>query len=268
VIFEIIQYTGTGLVSVPVSFVMFRVVQFRNAIRRGKDMHEFKAHTRRDMYGPHVMNYCDVCRQGSKAWIHSQSKSIAPESLDRDKQLRSLERDDIKWRFENDPEWVKVFGEEYDQKTFYPIPQFHNGECGGALDSCPRCNWEYEQQKVEAEAKRYHRQMEITTGKRDAADSDNKHAEMEIKEYEDFMWTIWNTIHGPDEALSEFQDILDELGMIKRPHVRDNIKKLDVFERLNFCLATPDKRWNRREEVWHNEKKKRKDRERYRYDHY
>lgn len=276
-IYEILQYTGTGLTSVPVSYVVFRVVQFRNAIRRGKDMHEFKAHRRRDMYGLHVMSYCDVCNQGPNAWIHSQSKSIVPakSTESQDSRLRNLERDDIKWRFENDPEWVKVFGEEYDPRTFYPIPQFHNGECGGALDSCPRCNWEADQREAEAKQKRRDREKEMYVSNRKALakketekESNSGAVKAEIGMYESILRDIWLTVDDFDTADEEFEDVENELGMHRNPTVRDTVKNLNAFKRLTFCLRCTERktnmtRWKRREEVWDTEKKRRQDNERY-----
>jgi hypothetical protein len=241
------------------AYVTFRAMQFRNTIMRGKETHEFKAHIRRDVYGPHTMKWCTVCKQGPKAWIHTP-----PSDKDDTKtSLLELETADIKWRFENDPEWVKVFGGEYDPKTFREIPKFHNGECGGPNDSCERCAWEADEAEAKAKEERKRREKMRYADQTYAKSSKAKLDQEECNGYEDILWTLWNTCHDPEEAKEEFDDLQDEIGMLKNNQLRQKIKELDVYKRLTWCLATPEKYWKRREEAWQNRLKQLRDRDRY-----
>lgn len=268
-ILDLLSYTGSALAAGPVAYITYRAFQFRNAIVAGKEIHKFKPHIRRDMHGPHTMGWCDVCKQGRRAWVHGSRSVSDSEELSTGAKILELERAEIKWRFANDQDWVKIFGEEYDPKTFDEIPKYHNGECGGPHDSCERCAWEADREEDAKKQKRKEQWAEINQVEKETKVSAEQEIARETKEYADVLWTIWNTVHGPDEALSEYRDIADELGMLKNHQVRDRVKKLGIWQRLEFCLASPDKHWNRREEHWHNEKKRRKDRDRYRdYDYY
>jgi hypothetical protein len=249
-LYEAIYYAGTGLVSVPAYLLLFRAVQFRRVTKSGKLPHEFDAHIRKDMHGPHIMRWCDVCQQGAKAWIHevySDSDSVG--EMYPSSKIILLERDDIKWRFANDLEWVKVFGRDYDPKTFQPIPQHHNGECGGPNDSCERCAWEADQKEAD---KYIARSDNISVKQAETAE--------EVAAYEEILNIVWNTVHDVDTAYEEFEDITNELGMLTDAGVRGRVQGLNAWDRLSFCLSTKEryKRWHRREEIWHNEKKRRR----------
>lgn len=230
--------------------------------KKNHNPHVFDAHIRKDIGT--ITNFCDVCNKYRGNWIHVDQDEVNLIEKKNERKLLELERADIKWRFSNDPEWVKVFGDEYDPKTFEPIPLFHNGECGGALDSCPRCNWEFNQKDSAEDAKRYYVDFEKSQKRKQASAAEARLTEEEAEGYSAILWTLWNTVHDFEEAQEEWEDLRDEIGMLKNDDLRKKVKGREVFERLTFCLAKPEQRWNRREEVWQNELKRRRDNERYR----
>lgn len=271
VISEILEYTTTGIVTVPVSYITFRAFQFRNTIQRGKEMHAFTPHIRRDMHmGRVTMKWCDVCRQGRKAWIHTHSSGHGEEPIGEPNRLHELEREDTKWRFENDPDWVKVFGHEFDPDTFERIPQFHNGECGGPHDSCERCNWEKDQEERKAKAERKKIEAKSYTEKRNSQDQRNVKYKESVTHYLNELWTIWNTVHEPADALEAFEELNDDLGMEKNQAVTREVKSNSAWKRINFCIhhKDADTVWRRRMEAWDVEIRRQQSYSRSRYDYY
>lgn len=265
---ETIMALGSASVVGPMCVrVMWRVYGFKRAIDRGHDRHLFEPHIRRDITGKWETKICDVCRQGPKAWIHKDrpSSDAAEGNYTSSAKILELETDDIKWRFEHDPEWVKVFGEEYDPKTFREIPKFHNGECGGPNDSCERCAWEADQEDERREKQHLEWKKEDAAKKRHSEEAERNLMREELKAYEDILWTLWNTCHSPDEALEEFRDLEDEIGMLKNSLLRKKIKSLDVFVQVHWCLRDSGKIWKRREEDW---EKRRVELERRRHSRY
>lgn len=267
---ELIVYGGGGSLAVPFGYMCMQLRNTRLLIKAGIKAHIFEPYIRRDMHGKHVMKWCDVCGKRANSWIHTNRKSSdAAEGnyLDRTKIFR-LEIEETKWRFANDPEWVQVFGHEFDPETFERIPQFHNGECGGALDSCERCNWEYDQKKFTEEAEHRAFLAEKAKEERLFAQEVEETVERTVHTYLVFLWTIWNTVHEVEQATVEFVDLGDEIGLLENDSVRKRIKNSDVFLRLRYCLAS-DERWPRREEVWQDkrrqDKKERDRRNRYPY---
>lgn len=266
-ILEIISYTGPALLVGPVTYITYRAFQFRNTISRGKVMHTFKPHIRRDVYGPHTMNWCDVCKLRKKAWIHyPEHDKDDDHPVSTGARIRQLEQAEIKWRFENDPEWVKVFGEEYDPKTFEEIPKFHNGECGGPHDSCERCAWEADQAQLAKEKDRTAHDKSYYDNKRNTQEKANALLAAELKGYREILWDLWESTLDKDEVKEEWDELLDEIGMLKNDELRRKIKDLEVFKRLNYLMYDHEERkWNRREEVW--QAKVKRDRSN-RYDYY
>lgn len=262
---EFIDYGVATVLVGPLSFILWRINQFRSARRRGKTPHIFEPHIRKDMqYGKRVMKWCDICQQGPKAFIHTNRKSSdAAEGNYLDyKELGKLEQADIRYRFANDPEWVQVFGHEYDPITFLFIPQSHNGECGGPHDSCERCN--YEDDLAKRKDKEEMAEVRAKLAQQDKAN--RKLTAEELKGYESILWDIWNTMPGPEEAHEEFIDIRSDIGMLKNASLRESILALDVFKRLDYCLIEKKDyplTWHRREEAWVNQKKRVADRKRY-----
>lgn len=230
--------------------------------RKGYKKHKFRPHIRKDMHGPEVMNFCDVCNAYKGNWIHLRDdegeievRDPEEDAIIRDNKIRSLEAQNIRWRFANDPDWVKVFGEGYDPETGDPIPQFHNGECGGPHDSCERCNWEFDQAEKEAEEKARVEEKKKAEEKAAEKQKVSKLDQEEIDGYESILWTLWNTTHEYKHAKEEWEELLDEIGMLKNDNVRVAVKKLDVFKRLHYILVSvdngnADKYWRRREETW------------------
>lgn len=248
----------------PFSYLAWRFAQVRKAERKGIDFHTFDAHIRKDYGSPEVMRWCDVCNQGRKALIHIQSPVPVESRTGRfdPNKLRELERVEIRHRFESDPEWVQVFGHEYDPDTFRPIPQFHNGECGGPHDSCERCSWERDQTNIARTT-----ELRKSKAETDARMSAEKKLTLEeYKGYQEILWAIWNTLHHPGEAYEEFTDIRSDIGMLKNASLRKDILSSDIFKRLDYCLITQKEHplaWHRREEVWVTEEKRKADRRRY-----
>lgn len=231
-----------------------RFPAYLNARRKHKP-HEFKRHRREDTR--EWINACDTCFHREMNWIHTNRDELDNDNPKKsiEKSILELELDDIKWRFANDPEWVKVFGEEYDPKTFQPIPQFHNGECGGPNDSCERCAWEADQKEA-AEAQERHKK--ISEGHKTDKSKTQARADL-ANEYLKLMWTVWNTVHDPDLAQEEWEDIRDDILMEKDSLLRDALKKHDVWKRLDYCLiGTKEfrKRWKTREDTWHSYQKR------------
>jgi hypothetical protein len=234
----------------------WRLPAYWHALYKGYHKHEFQGHVRKDIGT--VMNWCNVCKHREKNWIHPQKITDAAEldaPVGKPSKLLELETADIKWRFENDAEWVKVFGEEYDPKTFQPIPQFHNGECGGPNDSCERCAWEADQKEA---AETQERHKKISEGHKTDKSKTQARADL-ANEYLKLMWTVWNTVHNPDLAQEEWEDIRDDILMEKDSLLRDALKKHDVWKRLDYCLiGTKEfrKRWKTREDTWHSYQKR------------
>lgn len=245
---------GADFLLAPIRFPTYALMR-----RKGYKRHEFVAHIRRDIGT--VTNYCDTCNAHRRNWIHIRPETDGaamddPGSVEaaRKVALYTLETEDIKWRFANDPEWVAVFGEEYDRTTGEPIPQFHNGTCGGPHDDCDRCNWEYEQQERKAVNQKYFE-------KRVKNEKEDTLFQEELEGYIDILWTIWNTCHDPEDAFDEFEDITDELGMLKNARLRDKVKDSEPYKRLVHCVSDTDhKRWKRREEYWYRKVKSQKQR--------
>jgi len=188
----------------PFTYMLWRINQFRSAMHRGKVPHLFDPHVRKDMHGAHVTKWCDVCQQGPKAFIHTNRKSSdAAEGNYLDyAELGKLEQDDIRYRFAHDPEWVQVFGHEYDPMTFRLIPQAHNGECGGPHDSCERCN--YEDELAKRKDKEEMAEVRAKLAQQDKANADQ--AKTEAEAYVNILWTLWNTESDPDFAEEDFED--------------------------------------------------------------
>lgn len=243
----------------PVAYVGWRAEQVLKLRKKGIGYHDFDPHIRRDMHGKHEMNWCDLCYKGRKAWIHDKPpKPELAHEYDRWEKLRGLETADIKWRFENDPKWVQVFGGDYDPITFQEIPQSHNGECGGPLDSCPRCNWEAEKRDREAEESRKKRQRLEYQNRAREKDSVSNLEQEEIRGYEEILWNLWDSYASPEDAKEDFEDLRNEIGMLKSYKVRDAVQNREAWKRLYFCLVkTKDYAsvWVRREEAWRKEKK-------------
>lgn len=263
-ILDILSYTGSALMVGPVSYITYRVFQFRNAaVVHGRDRHDFKAHIRRDMYGPHTVNWCDVCKQGRKAWIHHQSHE--EKSLSTEARILELEREEIKWRFENDPGWVKIFGHEYDPKTFDEIPKFHNGECGGPNDSCERCAWEADQREAEKKERRRKQEQALYAEKHTTNEKSADLLKQEMRGYLEILRDIWDDLDGFQDAHEEWEDIRNEIGMLKNDRLRRDIKDKEPFKRLAYFFDENRKlNWNRREEIWQDKLK----RDRRNYDQY
>lgn len=247
---------GADFLLAPIRFPTYALMR-----RKGYTRHKFVAHIRRDIGT--ITNYCDKCNAHRRNWIHIRPETDGaalddPGSVEasRNIALYTLETEDIKWRFANDPEWVAVFGDEYDPKTGEPIPQFHNGECGGPHDSCERCAWEADQKEAEEKRDMERRNMEYYAEKRNASDAEKKLNQQEIDGYIDILWTIWNTCHDHLDALDEFEDIQDELGMMKHHVIRDKVRESEPYKRIIHCLnAKESVRWKRREEYWHRKVK-------------
>jgi hypothetical protein len=258
-ILEIVSATGPALMGGVSGDVMHRAIQFKRVVRKGVGMHAFEPKVIRDDWRKIQTRWCKTCNFPKRAWIHDVYSG--DELLSLDSRILELEREDVKWRFANDPEWVQVFGHEFDPKTFKRIPQMHNGECGGPHDSCPLCNWEREQKKLELNEKR----------RKDNALrlADEKHRDhvnrQEVKQFADLLWTLWNTTHDSEYALEEWEDLRDEIGMLASDVTRRAIKDSEIFKRISYVLQAdnPGKQWKRREEVWAG--KLRRERESRRY---
>jgi hypothetical protein len=251
VILELAEIACATLAGARVSRVVIRSFQLRNDVMRGKQTHEFEAKVVRDIHMGRVKTrFCDVCNRPRKAYIHFPKRDEpVPELTDAVKiqnRIHRLELADVEWRFQNDPEWVKVFGHEYDPETFERIPE-HNGECGGPHDSCPRCAWEADKRDREESRKRQEAKEKSTR-------EDKERREQEAKVYIDLLWTIWNTVHSPEDAVEEFSDLEGEIGMLKSDAVRREIKTSDIYPRLDFLFSSKDyaNRWHKREELWAN----------------
>ena len=247
---------GPGFLTGPI-----RIPTYLRMRHKGYTKHKFRPHIRKDMHGPEVMNFCDLCNAYKGNWIHLRNDEGEIEIYDPNEdaivlenKIKSLESQDIKWRFDHDPEWVEVFGSEYDRATGERIPQFHNGTCGGPHDDCDRCNWEYDQQERKAVNQKYFE-------KRVKNEKEDTLFQEELEGYIDILWTIWNTCHDPEDAFDEFEDITDELGMLKNARLRDKVKDSEPYKRLVHCVSDTDhKRWKRREEYWYRKVKSQKQR--------
>jgi hypothetical protein len=260
---EFIDYGAATVLVGPLSYILWRINQFRSAMRRGKTPHIFEPHIRRDMHGKHAMKWCDVCHQGPKAFIHTNRKSSdAAEGNYLDyKELGKLEQADIRYRFANDPEWVQVFGHEYDPITFLLIPQSHNGECGGPHDSCERCN--YEDEIAKRKDKEEMAEVRAKLAQQDKANADQAFAEAET--YVGILLTLWNTESDPDFAEEDFEDLNNELGMLKNQIIRINVEKHDAWQRIRYCLVQENgkSRWPKRERMWAEYQRRQKENRRY-----
>lgn len=240
----------------------FRVPQYVVTRVSGVERHQFRHHVRKDIGT--VTNFCDKCNAWKGNWIHFRDDegeiSVYDPDEDatlRESKIRKLEVENTKWRFANDPEWVAVFGSEYDPETFERIPQFHNGECGGPHDSCERCNWEKASaDKAEAEAKKKHHleEQKIFVKKENVSEQSSQLLLEELKGYESILWNIWNTAHNLEDAQEEWVDIRDDIGMLKDEALRSKIKRLGIFSRLEYFLRgeANTHNWSRREEAWRN----------------
>lgn len=240
---------GPAFLSAPL-----RIPTYFNKRLRGYERHKFRPHIRKDIGT--ALNSCDVCWAKKGNWIHfrddeGEIKVYDPEeeAILRDNKIRSLEAQSVRWRFAHDPDWVKIFGDDYDLETGNPIPQFHNGECGGPNDSCERCNWEADQAEKEAEEKAKAQEKKRAAKKQEVSKLDHE----EIEAYEDILWTLWNTVHDYKFAKEEWEELLDEIGMLKNDKVRRAVKQTVPFLRINYIMVNfdnPETAWRRREEKW------------------
>lgn len=259
-IVDILEYVGAVALAAPISRAIVKIFQFRNDVSRGKEIHDFEPKIIRDIHmGRVTTRWCAVCNRSRKAYIHLPERDDPIPTPSRGVLIQDLEAKDIKWRFENDPEWVQVFGEEYDPKTGYPIPQLHNGECGGPHDSCERCAWEADEAEKVAEEKARAEGKKKAEEKAAEKQKISKLDQEEIDGYESILWTLWNTTHEYKHAKEEWEELLDEIGMMTNDKVRRAVKKSVPFLRITYIMMNfdnPETAWRRREEKWQDKRTK------------